>query len=657
MNVPEGASGGRGSGPVVVDLRVLQSPHSRTARPAGLALELATALEEHFPDLVGRYLLAPDWPPPGDITDLLGTGKVAHVGSPGAVQAEARVYLSLFCCDMVLEPAKLWPPVVESEGLLFCAVVNGLALGTGPTAADEDDDAAGEGMSAADRWRVRAGTWEALRHADAVLATSEQALVGLRAIGIDPARVTFVGAGPRESTYRAVPPAGSDPAAHPGRAVPPMQEPPWSTVAEVLERLGRRPRRPWRRPLRARRLALISPFPPVPSGVAGYAARLAPALQAELRLRDARAELDCFADGRDRAPAAPEVAGAWYDARNFGCVAAALAGYDEVVYALGNSEFHAGALAALRHCGRGGTVMAHDVRMTNLFRYSGHALGPETDGLSGAIHASYGSCLPQQLGQNNQVSAADEETYGLLLLRQIAVYASRVLVHSPAARRLAEVDVGPALSSRLGVLPFALALPPADLTTVRAAGAGRHREAPLRIASFGIVDPIKQLDVVVRAFAEMRQARRHLELFIVGPASDSISAHLANLAADLGAGEHFHLTGAVSREEYLGHLGRADLAVQLRARDGGEASGAVGDCLAAGIPTVVSHLGWLAELPEEVVVKIRRQIGHVELAGVLGALLDDEQERSRLSVGAAAWAAHQTIEQTARALLDAIGIG
>ncbi len=112
----------------------------------------------------------------------------------------------------------------------------------------------------------------------------------------------------------------------------------------------------------------------------------------------------------------------------------------------------------------------------------------------------------------------------------------------------------------------------------------------------------------------------------------------------------------VEREVYLEHLGGADVAVQLRARDGGEASGAVGNCLAAGIPTVVSAIGWLGDLPDDVVVKVPRRADSAELARVLSRLLMDEEERSALSARAGAWAADQTSERVARALLDAIGL-
>ncbi len=75
MSGADQPSGRGASGPVVVDLRVLQSPVSRASLQVRLALEIADGLERHCPDLVSRYLLAADWPPPGEIGDLLRHGQ------------------------------------------------------------------------------------------------------------------------------------------------------------------------------------------------------------------------------------------------------------------------------------------------------------------------------------------------------------------------------------------------------------------------------------------------------------------------------------------------------------------------------------------------------------------------------------------------------
>ena len=54
---------------------------------------------------------------------------------------------------------------------------------------------------------------------------------------------------------------------------------------------------------------------------------------------------------------------------------------------------------------------------------------------------------------------------------------------------------------------------------------------------------------------------------------------------------------------YRAWLDRAELAVQLRASFSGEASAAVGDCLAAGVPMIVTDVGWLGELPDDAAVR------------------------------------------------------
>jgi len=98
-------------------------------------------------------------------------------------------------------------------------------------------------------------------------------------------------------------------------------------------------------------MALVTPWPPAPTGVAAYSARLAAEL-GEL------GPLDVYVD------AAPHHRGAMADgARPLGAFERmeALAGrYDAVVYALGNSEHHTGALAALRR--RPGVVEARPPR-------------------------------------------------------------------------------------------------------------------------------------------------------------------------------------------------------------------------------------------------------------------------------------------------------
>src|SRR6185503_7347152 len=146
--------------------------------------------------------------------------------------------------------------------------------------------------------------------------------------------------------------------------------PTWTAVAEkvagVYEKLLELP--PRARP-RSRRVAFVTPLPPQRSGVADYSHRL---LEHLVRERDVDVFVDEHADGRNPEPEAPEGAEV-FRVDDLDAVEGLRGGYDAVVYSIGNSEFHSGALAALRR--RPGIVLAHDVRLPELYLHAAHRWG------------------------------------------------------------------------------------------------------------------------------------------------------------------------------------------------------------------------------------------------------------------------------------------
>ncbi len=124
------------------------------------------------------------------------------------------------------------------------------------------------------------------------------------------------------------------------------------------------------------------------------------------------------------------------------------------------------------------------------------------------------------------------------------------------------------------------------------------------LASFGIVDPIKQPDKVLGCFAALSAKHPDLVMAFVGPISTDLADSLARRGDELGLDGRLYITGRVEAALYLDWLTRADLAVQLRASFSGEASAAVGDCLSCGVPTIVTDIGWMGELPDEVALKV-----------------------------------------------------
>jgi glycosyltransferase involved in cell wall biosynthesis len=415
------------------------------------------------------------------------------------------------------------------------------------------------------------------------------------------------------------------------------------------------------------RLAVVTPLPPAPSGVAAYNFRLIEEIVATREVA-----VDVFVDGPTPTAEAPPGVAA-YAAPALLSIERLVGRYDRVVYTLGNSHQHLGALALLRR--RPGVVVSHDVRLTNLYRHETGDPGLLPHGLAARIRVMYGDFLPARLGKHNEVQAEDLVRYGLFMAREAVGLSEVFLVNSRAAAALARVDAGPRLAGRVGVLPFAIEAPrnrrsafdeesvaPRDCPMAaewwgRAPDDRRHS---IVIGHFGIVDPVKAPELLVDAFATLvgrsdTGAGRGTMLAFVGPISEDLARSLAARASARGIGDRLVLTGPLPPEMYRAWLAATTVAVQLRRSFNGEASAAVGECLASGIPTVATRLGWLRELPAAALELVPVTAGEGELATVIAALLAEPARRGHLAAAGRAFAARQSFAATARALLDAIG--
>ena len=98
-------------------------------------------------------------------------------------------------------------------------------------------------------------------------------------------------------------------------------------------------------------------------------------------------------------------------------------------------------------------------------------------------------------------------------------------------------------------------------------------------------------------------------------------------------------TEHVDDVEFDAWLRKATIAVQLRATTNGESSGAVANVLARGVPLVVTDIGAMAELPDEVAVRVPVDVTPKALAEAIAALLGDPAERARMRSAALAFAA------------------
>jgi glycosyltransferase involved in cell wall biosynthesis len=398
------------------------------------------------------------------------------------------------------------------------------------------------------------------------------------------------------------------------------------------------------------RLAFVTPLPPAPTGVAYHSLRLAEELAAT-----GAVDLDLFAEEPQEHASAP-VGPPGIDVFSAGSLAeveSVRGRYDKLLLALGNSDHHIAALELLRR--RSGVVLAHEVRLTNLYYFAAERRSAAVpDGFSGALRRIYGNELPPGLGER-RLYPFEEERYGILMAREVIEWSERYLVTSRAARALATLDAGADASGKIGVVPFAAELPipgQGGFDSLAAPGpAPPARGSPL-VVTLGILHPVRQPLRLLDAFARAHELVPEARLAYVGAAPEDMTMEVLQGAERLGISAAVAVTGRLGTERYAEWIRSATIAVQLRDYWNGEASHTVGECLVTGVPVVVSDLGWSRELPDGCVMKLDPRATSEELGTLIARLLQDRALRAALSEGALAFAPRLSYERAAEAVLN-----
>jgi len=407
----------------------------------------------------------------------------------------------------------------------------------------------------------------------------------------------------------------------------------WERVAARTERVYEELLAAPRRSRSGFRVACVSPLPPQRSGVADYSARLFPELAK-------RCELHVFSDGTS-----PSIEGqngmALHPVRSFEFVEGAVGGFDRVLYMLGNSEFHANALALLRK--RSGVVLAHDVRLVGLYWWCAtHRPDIEPRAFEEILLSMYAARLEDEPAADGPLSFEDLDRLGVFMASEAISSAEAFLVHSQYAAQIARLEAPPGMEGKVDVVPFGAPPPPSGCRVCASAD-------PL-VATFGYVDRIKQVDKVIRAMPRIQQQHPRARLALVGPITPSEAARLKRLAISVGLSELI-ITGDVGRNEFDEWLMQTVVAVQLRAVSNGETPASVHDCFSAGVPVITTDLGAARELPDSCVVKVPVDIMPDTLADLVTTLVADTDMSRSLASAAQAYATHRSFARVAEHLV------
>ncbi len=370
-------------------------------------------------------------------------------------------------------------------------------------------------------------------------------------------------------------------------------------------------------------IALLTPLPPARSGVADYVAVML------LALREF-AEVTVFSPQGDLPVSA----------------LAHLAGrFDRVVAVIGNSAAHHGEIFELlvRY---GGACICHDARLLGLYTQQ---RGP-------AGTAQVASCELGRVVSVNEIHAwgLHETQREANFLDQVAVAASPLILH---ARHSVDALAKRGLSARH--LPFAIYRPWNDATLSAAQKqTARQRlgwpEDVKLIISLGFINPTKGIGAALQAMALLLKQNIAVRLIWVGETHCDLAPwrDLAN-SLDLQNTVSW-LDEFIDEAAYRDYILAADAGLQLRTAGRGNISGALQDCIAAGLPSVANEdLADNLAAPEYI-ARVPDTLPPIAIAASLQRILTN---RPATEAARAAYIAQHNMQTYAKQLCNLLDLG
>jgi glycosyltransferase involved in cell wall biosynthesis len=169
-------------------------------------------------------------------------------------------------------------------------------------------------------------------------------------------------------------------------------------------------------------------------------------------------------------------------------------------------------------------------------------------------------------------------------------------------------------------------------------------ESPTLI-HFGRVRKYKSIDVVIKAFALVREKFRDAQLLVVGDGPEK--KNLEGLAGRMGLGESVEFFGATSTSELVNLLNRSHLFLNASPKEGWGLT--VVEANACGLPVIASRRPGLQDSVKDGETGCLVEYGDWRgFAGRAIELLTDSEKWGRMSAAAVEWARSFTWDRTGR---------
>ena len=344
------------------------------------------------------------------------------------------------------------------------------------------------------------------------------------------------------------------------------------------------------------RLAFFSPFNPQSSGISDYSEELLPYLARY-------ADIDLFFDGPTPTNQNMIEQFTIYPMADFPALRRTRR-YDTCLYQMGNSRYHTAIYLTLRRYP--GITILHEYMLHHFL-------------LDLAMRREDWSFYWRELAYHTSPELMKKVSPkrpafppGLPLARRVIELSLGVIVHNQdmVSRVLADAP-----QARAVVAPMGMPLPSQPASDKEQMRTSRGRLnlpiAAYLVGIFGHLSPHKRIEVILGAFARLRQQHPEAMCLIVGQNTGDYNLPALLEALDL-APDSVIITGFVASTVLADYIQAADVWVNLRYPVHGETSAAALRLMAYGKPVIVSDVTTFASFPDEVCIRVKVNASEIE---------------------------------------------
>ena len=368
------------------------------------------------------------------------------------------------------------------------------------------------------------------------------------------------------------------------------------------------------------RIAWLTPLSPLRTAIADVSEGLLPhfpqAFETEIIVEDGYK------------PNNPEIVGKFH-IRKWKDFAAVADEYDALVYNIGDEPTFHGYMypLLLEHPG---VVVLHDVTLQHLVVGLTLARG-DTQAYIEEMRYAYGED-GARVARRYIESGREELLVGYPLTRRVLEAGTAFIVHNGYAARQIQLFRPKA---QIAQIPQQYFLPKGlsqtiDSDTLRAEMGLSGR---IVIGSFGFFVPDKRLHIALRAFARFH--KRHPDSVYLFVGGHSPFYDLPGLVERLGLQDCVRITGWLDAVPFVRHMFAVDVAIQLRYPHIGGMPYTPIRLMGLGIPTIVTNIDPLADIPDNCLIKIDPDRDEEDLLlAIMEELVSNEGVRQKLSANA-----------------------